>query len=432
MKYYYGLAFVPVVFALSVCGKKKDDPATPPGGGETNAVLLDFTKHAANSLPQIATTGPSSTSLAASITPASTGSAAYILNLAKFFKQECYMPMGSDNEWGGFCPNSVKEEYDAAISGGDGVAEGSEFFSKYKLSSGTLIGLIYHAQMYGNVGANSNDCAASGGTDLTTPNHPNFINVQDATGVPGKFVVHYPTGSPLFSCVKTNQWDNQAATYSTFGFAENSTNVLTARYGQPYGDIPDQQTDIFQVYLSFVPDTETTKPLFLAFNHPSAQGTRAIVLTNLVEHKFAVKYRMGNSEVVSVGVGGVDATSGEPVPGHYIARVVGSESDAGVYCVNNGTGEYTTFSDEDSCGDDASLSAAWSTMNPETVASFLEMGVADKAAAVNYLAFFGDNTEAFSEEGDQPRDNNGTLSCSGSETYPCYVENKKDFPTEIQ
>lgn len=292
-----------------------------------------------------------------------------------------------------------------------------------------------HGQMYSGTSASDNDCTANNASALTAANQPAFINTDSADGTPSKFVVNYPAGSPLFSCVAADTQEG-LTNYRTFGFANEATSVLTARYAQPCNNEPDSQTDIFQVYLSFVAGSEMAIPGFLAFNHPSAAGARAIVLTNLVDHKFAVKYRWGQKQIVAVGVGGVDATSGAPVTGHYVARVVdidnGNPSDNGVYCVDNAAGTYTTHSGGD-CGTDTTLGTAWNTMTSDTVATFLGMSDVDKDAAVNYLAFFASNETVFDQvAGESPRDGVSTETCTGSGTYPCYAENKKDFPNLIQ
>jgi hypothetical protein len=368
------LRMIPSCLVLSLllysCGEKEDD--------ETNSGLnLAFVSEAANSLPQIKV-ADSSLKLMATGNINTTG-------LASFFKQECFMPGSDGSSYSGFCPEDVREEIDAAIASGEGIGEGTTVFSKYKLTSLTLIGLIYHAQLYSQGPGLSNDCESYEANDLATANAPSYSGGSD----PDKFIIDYGT---MLHCVK-KQPETEGATYSTFGYNDDADNPaianLTTRYGLPYNGESDRQTDIFQVYLGIDKDTTAEAeptPTFLAFNFVSAGGLRSIILSNLVNHRFAVRYASASQQIVAVGTGGVDEDTGEAITGYYMAKDITSDA---TYCVNNATGDYDDTSYTD-CQTDIDF---WDTISASEVSDFLGINSEDAANAANFLSFFAD-TEA--------------------------------------
>lgn len=384
-----------IFLGLTIFGcdaKKTDDDTNTPAtagtttGGDTTddkigdgsstlgQLALAFISEAANSLPQIKAASGSLRLLGTghiNTTP-----------LANFFKQECYMPNNDGSGYDGFCPDDVKAELDAAIESGDGIGDSSTLFNKYKLTSGTLIGLIYHAQMYSQGPGLSNECSNFDAEELASPNAPAFGGGSD----PDKFVIDY---SPMLSCVKANEWDGNT-TYATFGYNDNEDYPaianLTARYGLPYGSEADRQTDIFQVYLGLNKSTlteETPTPTFLAFNFVAAGGLRAVILANLVDHRFAVRYATSTNQILAIGTGGVDKTTGDAVTGYYMAKDITEDV---TYCVSNSTGEYddTTYA---SCETDIDF---WDTMSAANVKTFLGINDEDAANISAFLDFFAD------------------------------------------
>jgi hypothetical protein len=411
--------------AMISCGKKKSESSNTPSGA---SLTLAFASATANSVPQIAP-------ITSSLVGLTTNDINSNTTLKNYFKQECYMPNDAGTSYEGFCPADVKAKLDAAI-GNAGIGNNTSLFNQYKLTSTSLIGQIYHAQMYANVGALSNDCATTSASSLATANSPAFENSSISGGTPNKFVISYPTGSKLFSCVKQNTWDGNT-TYSAYGFENNALNALTARYGLPYSGTADQQTDIIQVYLAFDSTTlsaTTPTPTFLAYNAAAASGSRAVALVNLANHKFAAKYRWGYTQIIAVGTAGVDATTGTRVAGYYIAKVVNSptSTENKTFCVNNSDNTYTEITDSTACG--SNTVPALDSLNASTLMTFLEANSTDTAALTNFSAFFASfTTSNIFSNSEMPSDGLSPFtSCSGTGTYPCYQENKKDFPNIIR
>lgn len=342
------------------------------------------------------------------------------------------MPNDAGTRYEGFCPADVKAKLDAAIANGTGIGSGNtELFNQYKLTGGSLIGQIYHAQMYANVNTLSNDCATVNAVNLATANQPAFENTDSAGGTPGKFVVSYPTGSKLFSCVRTNSWAGKTS-YTAFGFENNAISALTARYDSLTSSPTNPAADMFQVYLALDSATlsaTTPTPTFLAFNSPQAAGSRTIVLSNLTDHKFAAKFGWGGSQIVAYGMGGVDVATGARVPGHYVAKVFSANNPSVLYCVDNTTNAYSTILDTEECG---STLPAYSTITGTTIMSYLNANATDTAALVNYSAFFDDMTQVFSDAQRPVDEVFPHTTCTGTVGYPCVEENLKNFPNVIR
>lgn len=365
----------------------------------TGSLTLSFTKKAANSLPQIKSTG-SSLHLVATGNISTT-------TMANFFKQECYMPSDDGSSYTGFCPNDTKSELDTALQG-SGIGDGTTIFNKYKLTSTTLIGLIYHAQLYSQGPGLSNTCSTYSASDLATANSPTYTGTND----PDKFIIDY---NSMLSCVKTNE-SNGETTYSTFGYNGNEDYPaianLTARYGLAYNNVADKQTDIFQIYLGLDKSTvnnDTPTPTFLAFNFVSAGGLRAIILANLVDNLFAVRYATATQQIIAVGKGGVNEETGAAISGYYIAKDITASN---TYCVNNATGEY----DDTTYANCTTTIDFWDSMSADNVATYLKMNDVDKEKASGFLAFFT---------------NTDTLNAALIPTSD-YTEDKKDFPSKIE
>jgi hypothetical protein len=235
--------------------------------------------------------------------------------LAEFFEQECFMP-GGDN----FCPAGTD------VSGGD--------TNPRKFTPMTLLGLVYHAEMY------------SGGLQTACAH-------QATTLTPSSFVAHVAEGSQptrfilddfsWLTCLQPTVFGEKGASrvFSTDPRGSYQA-TLTTRYRVPYNGVADPgQTDVFQVYVSYVEGA----PAFLAFNFAGANTmfSRAVLLVNLIDHRFAVKYLSQGAPpwaLVSIGVGGVDRATGVPHPGSYWARFTDEQSATVERCIDNGTGAF--------------------------------------------------------------------------------------------
>ena len=231
-------------------------------------------------------------------------------SLRQFFKRQCFMP-GSDD----FCTPGT-------ITTGDDN-------DPLKFTTDTLLGFIYHAEMY--AGSQQTSCDGSAGTitvDLFAAHTP-----PDRAAT--KFLLNY---YDLLTCVSQPSWATEGTVYSAYSTdpAGAYQATLTTRHRVPYeGDDDPGQNDFFQVYVS----NEGTQPKLLAFNFATAcsMAARVILLANLIDHKFVVKYikpqydsgsgLAGTTQVVTaIGVGGLNRTTGVPHTGYYFAKFTNSRS----------------------------------------------------------------------------------------------------------
>lgn len=279
------------------------------GGGGNNSDRIAFTVGAIESLPQVAATRNRLQTGRTNISSYNT--------LKEFFEQECFMP-DSDN----FCPDGID------TSGGDS--------NPYKFTPMTLLGLIYHAEMYS--GGMKTSC---GGTPATI-NASSFVAHTPLNSDPDKFLFNYYS---LLGCIQPSSGNSEnGVSYSAYSMdsAGAYQATLTTRYRAPYqGVAVPGQTDIFQVYVAMSGST----PTLLAFNFAGANTmySRAVLLVNLLEHKFAVKYFApgGTTKALSaVGVGGVDRSTGVPHDGYYYVRFTDNVGAEQTGCVSNRTGDF--------------------------------------------------------------------------------------------
>jgi hypothetical protein len=311
---------------------------------------------AVESLPQV-DTGPS----VKNRTLITGGNISTYNTLATFFKLECFMPDG-DN----FCP------------AGTDVSAGMS--SPYKLTSYTLIGSIYHADMYS--GGLKTGCEGTAAT-IT----PASFTSADAGGDPDIFLLDYYT---LLTCVEeiTGSYVGTGTSYQTYSLDSGQTYqaTLTTRYRNPFEGVSTPgQNDIFQVYVGL----SSGDPVFLAYNYAGADTVfqRTVLLVNLTDHKFAVKhYENATNYLVAIGVGGIDRQSGVLNPGYYYTRFTnngGTEDDG---CVDNATGNFGT--DTSSCTN-ASVPMGWSSS--DSVSDYLGMTSEQRTHLASFLAKFTDD-----------------------------------------
>ena len=214
----------------------------------------------------------------------------------------------------------------------------------YQFTMQALIGFIYSAQMYTSL---VTDCS---GNNLTpkTVTASSYAAASTAAGAnPTRFVLDQFS---TYTCRASNVSNGSAETRVISAVADGSyQTTLHTRYQYDAGD-GRPQTDFFQVDVSL----NAGAPEFLAFNFASAAPfrSRLVLLVNLTNHRFALKYytptQPGNlgqnwapeRYAVATGVGGYDLTTGTPNPGYYFVDFL----DESIYgelttCVNNAGGE---------------------------------------------------------------------------------------------
>lgn len=273
----------------------------PPGQG----TKLGITRAALEALPQV----PQVPGEEAEATP--TSIAAYPA-LASFFEQECFMPGGDD-----FCPAGTD------VSGGTS--------NPRKFTPMTLLGLIYHAEMY------SGGLQTSCWQEVVSVDENSFVAHASAGAEPSRFLLD---DFELLSCLEraVNQ-DPRVMRLSSVDPDGRYQATLTTRYRVPFEGLAEPgQTDIFQVDVSYADGV----PVFLAFNFAGANTmfSRAVLLANLVDHRFAVKYRAAGdpgASLVSAGIGGVDRATGAPHAGYYFVAFTDASGPL-TRCVDNADG----------------------------------------------------------------------------------------------
>jgi hypothetical protein len=252
---------------------------------------LEFTAAAMESLPQVQKNAVDMSHLLP-VPPPPFEVASDYLELAKFFKHECHMHP-QDN----FCPPNVD------VAENDGMND-------TKFTATTLMGLIYHAEMYS--GGQRTACDhAEGSIDGQA-----FTAASSEGGDPDRFILD---NYGLYTCVGEES-HNGSTTYVAYSTAPDYQASLTTRHRAGSDKFDFDQTDVFQVYVGLDGGAPTT----LAFNWAgiSSMLGRAIVLVNLESHRFVVKYLTGgetNRLVTAVGIGGIDRATGAPHPGHFWA-----------------------------------------------------------------------------------------------------------------
>lgn len=283
--------------------------------------------------------------------------------LDSFFEQECFMPDG-DN----YCPAGVD------TSGGD--------TNPRKFTSYTLLGMIYHAEMYSGGQHTSCDQGSAATIDATS-----LVPLTLPSSDVDKFLLdYYSLLGCLYEDPSSDATSKQYTAYSSDANGEYQA-TLTTRNRVPYNGITDPgQNDIFQVYVSKTDGL----PKFLALNYAGADTvfSRTILLVNLTDNKFVVKHSSFNGSgydtVVSAGVGGVDRATGVANTGYYMVKFTdgGSELEK---CVNNTTGMIDI--DMTNCTD-ASIPASgtWSSNAVQTYLGMTDTQATHLAAWLTKLA----------------------------------------------
>lgn len=337
------------------------------GGSSADSNTSSFSRAAVQALPQTQSSSQASLASASELAGLSSGiSINTYSKLASFFEQECFMP-GGDN----FCPAGVD------TSGGD--------TNPRKFTSYTLLGMIYHAEMYSGGQHTSCDQGAAATIDASS-----FQALTSSGSDADKFILDYHS---LLSCLYEDpSSDDVSKQYTAYSYDTNKSYqaTLTTRNRVAYNGVTDPgQNDVFQVYVSKTDDI----PSFLALNYAGADTvfSRTILLANLTNNKFVVKHSSFNGTdfdtVVAVGVGGVDRTTGIANAGYYMVKFTDSGSEL-EKCVNNANGMIET--DMSSCtAATIPTSTSWTS---ETVQTYLDMSETQKTHLAAWFTKLADAT----------------------------------------
>ena len=283
----------------------------------------------------------------------------------------------SDN----FCPAGTD------TSGGDS--------NPRKFTIMTLLGLIYHAEMY------SESIYGSCGGTAGTISADSFV-AHTSGGDPDKYILDY---NSLLGCVEQDTYSTEGTSYRAYSFDGTADEkdyqaTLTSRYRVPYaGDATPGQTDVFQVYVSL----DETTPTFLAFNFAGSNTmtSRAVLLVNLVTHKFAAKYfspnEYQNTAVTAIGVGGIDRVTGIPNAGYFFTRFLDNNGAEDSACVDNSDGSIQSDNSNCTAG---SVPTSWTASTD--VQTYLDMTATEVTNLASFLAKF--ESEALLTAADSPAD----------------------------
>jgi hypothetical protein len=355
------------------------------GGGSRSGSGIAFTRSALTSVPLVEPPAPGAALRAAGdalSTPTSVGTDWFT---AQLFKMECREAAG--NQGVDYCPAGTPPQSDY------GTALGSD---PYAFDMQALVGFIYAAQMYTSL---VKDCTGTGLASRTVSAGDYFAASSDPTADPTRFIFdEYGT----YSCRSSQVSDPAHETRMVSADASGSyQTTLHTRYEYVAGG--QTQTDFFQMDVSM---DDAGAPAFLAFNFASAApfASRLVLLVNLTNHTFAMKYYTPQQPstggpsgyaperyAVAAGTAGYDLATGVPNTGSYAIHF---QDDPGefVECVNNADGTFQPFT---AC--DADLDhAAWT---PAAIQAFLGVPAPTAARIGDYLAVFGDMADLAAADG---------------------------------
>ena len=329
------------------------------GGGST----IEFTPAAMKSLPSVA---PTAGALTAARSGAQTVGSYFLVS--QLFQMQCRHPDGGVD----YCPPGTP-------------APPASVFDPYQFTMQTLIGFIFHAQMYTQL---VTDCSGSS----YSPKTVTAASYSAASSTPGanptRFILDELSS---YTCQATNVSNGSVETRMISSVADGSYQAtLHTRYRYDAGNGP--QTDFFQVDVAM----NAGVPEFLALNFASGAPwrSRIVLLTNLVTHRFVLKYYVPEQPsgtmtapqhyTVAAGVGGFDLATGTPNPGHYFVDFL----DEPMYgpmqrCVDNVGGVLQP--DVSSCTADG-VPMGWTSS--DTIAAYLAVPAAHAARLAPFLAEF--------------------------------------------
>ncbi|MBU2512025.1 hypothetical protein KJ966_11860 [bacterium] len=331
-------------FVVGCATSDDDDESTTSTTASSNS--LDFANSAARALPAIE---GSSSSSAPSLTAGDVISDQVISN---FFKLECYMP-DSDNN----CPTGVTPEINT---------------NKYTVT--TLIGVIYHAEMYMENVLNyfASSCTAA------TVNASSF-KTDDSSGDTSTYLIDYFS---QLNCIGSSTYSSQTQYFAT-QTDTSAKNVMIVTRKHDTATAGWDQSDIYQAYLS---KTDASNDHVLAFNTTNINDTaaddstfRTVLIVNLSNRKFLVRFHgTGSNYVMAAGQGGI-STAGVFESGYYFAK---SNATPSGICINNAT---RLEADAANC---SAETATWTSA--ADVATYLDLTAAEQTDLANFLLYFTD------------------------------------------
>ncbi len=342
------------------------------GGGPKPRSEIDFTRSALRSVPLVKPAAPAAAARqvsGAAMTPTSIDTDWFT---AQLFKMECREAAG--NQGVDYCPAGTP------LQSAYGTALGSD---PYAFDMQGLMGFIYAAQRDTLL---TTSCSGNGLTARTVSAADYSAASSDVSADPTRFIFdQFATYACRSSQVADPAHETMVVSAATDGSYQTA---LHTRYQYVAGG--ETQTDLTQVDVTINAGT----PEFVALNFASSMpfSSRLVLLVNLTNHRFAMKYYTPHQPsntaegaperyAVVAGVAGYDLTTGQPNEGHYYISFLDPPFTMAA-CANNATGAF----DADFTSCDADLDhTSWSA---SAVKGFLDVPDTTAARIGQYLGVF--------------------------------------------
>jgi hypothetical protein len=300
------------------------------GGGGGPSSEIEFTKSALKSMPLVKPPAPVAAARLVSgapVTPTSIGTDWFT---AQLFKMECREAAG--NQGVDYCPAGTPTQ------SAYGTALGSD---PYGFDMQALTGFVYAAQRDTLL---TTSCSGHGLAARTVSATDYYAAISDASAGPTRFIFdQFDTYACRSSQVADPAHETMVVSAATDGSYQTG---LHTRYEYVAGG--ETQTDLTQVDVTMNAGT----PEFVALNFASSMpfSSRLVLLVNLTNHRFAMKYYTPHQPsnmaegaperyAVVAGIAGYDLATGQPNEGHYYISFLDPPFTM-AECVNNATGAF--------------------------------------------------------------------------------------------
>ncbi len=251
-------------------------------------------------------------------------------SVKQYFAYECRMGDVS------YCPENLelKDKFD------------------HKFTTTTLIGQIYHAEMYAQgIPMIIEKSTPTEEKKVTFVAETTAEKVPDTTGNPYQYIYNMGTE---YDYVYREDYDSYPSYYA-FNEDEGAYSLSVVKKFVESKDFGDQNF-ILQIYIS---QNEESDSRVLALNSPSissqtkssSNGARVILLVNFETRRFISKYRSGDNQLIIIGQAGRDLTTGELLEGYFYSKVKQGDNEF-MACWNN---QSESIVDDENCATEKGL-----------------------------------------------------------------------------
>jgi hypothetical protein len=364
---------------ITACGSSSSSSTTT-----TTTSGLNLADKAVKSTPQIFTSLTASISkpqMLESVSKDTTPSSGFLGIVNDFFKAECHNDDNSLN----ICPSGVTLD------------------TTNKFTTTTLIGMIQHADMkMANIYTIDEVVDPITGESTAVPLYKTCEKGTSHAALTNHTPVYTPTNANTFivdfgslpDCVAyfTSGTTNNYTVYSKATDNLNFASIVS-RKQEALSSPVSTASDIFQSYLR---RDSSNNPQLLGFNLASfdekSSGNyygRAILITNIANNKFVVKYSTGPAtggnfkQLFAIGVGGYNPSTSSWVTGYYYIKAKSTEVTEDTACVQNGLTPAVASSTN--CTTYTDLVGAWSW---SSLLTWLDANSTDQTNLAGFETFF--------------------------------------------